>query len=168
MRQFLKISLCLILSNMIYFLLFFFFCLAVPPSFQRNGNPDSGIVSAGEVKDVILNNPISLYCETNAVPPPTLTWYKDGQLLTSSSRVLILPGTYALRRSSAWSWFVLVNLQRNSSIASVRTRFTRYQRIHFFIFYAPLKEIRFPQLLILFYLFFLNSKPHQFLLVFIS
>ncbi|XP_053542916.1 hemicentin-1 isoform X1 [Ictalurus punctatus] len=71
--------------------------IQVPPSFQRNGNPDSGIVSAGEVKDVILNNPISLYCETNAVPPPTLTWYKDGQLLTSSSRVLILPGGRVLQ-----------------------------------------------------------------------
>lgn len=41
---------------------------------------------------MILNNPISLYCETNAVPPPTLTWYKDGQLLTSNDKVLILPG----------------------------------------------------------------------------
>ncbi|MCJ8749980.1 hypothetical protein PDJAM_G00193750 [Pangasius djambal] len=71
--------------------------IQVPPSFQRNGNPGSGIVSAGEVKDVILNNPISLYCETNAVPPPTLTWYKDGQPLTSSSRVLILPGGRVLQ-----------------------------------------------------------------------
>lgn len=41
---------------------------------------------------MILNNPISLYCETNAVPPPTLTWYKDGQLLNSNDKVLILPG----------------------------------------------------------------------------
>lgn len=47
---------------------------------------------SGEAKDVIINNPISLYCETNAAPPPTLTWYKDGHPLTSSDRVLILPG----------------------------------------------------------------------------
>ncbi|KAK3506808.1 hypothetical protein QTP70_028372 [Hemibagrus guttatus] len=71
--------------------------IQVPPSFQKNGDSGSGILSAGEVKDVILNNPISLYCETNAVPPPTLTWYKDGQLLTSSSRVLILPGGRVLQ-----------------------------------------------------------------------
>lgn len=63
----------------------------------------SGIMSAGEVKDVVLNNPISLYCETNAVPPPTLTWYKDGQPLTSSSRVLIIPGKYTLHCSYAYS-----------------------------------------------------------------
>lgn len=47
---------------------------------------------SGEAKDVIINNPISLYCETNAAPPPTLTWYKDGRPLASSDRVLILPG----------------------------------------------------------------------------
>lgn len=48
---------------------------------------------SSEAKDVIINNPISLSCETNAAPPPTLTWYKDGRPLTSSNRVLILPGT---------------------------------------------------------------------------
>lgn len=47
---------------------------------------------SGEAKDVIINNPLSLYCETNAAPPPTLTWYKDGRPLASSDRVLILPG----------------------------------------------------------------------------
>ncbi|XP_053341492.1 hemicentin-1 [Clarias gariepinus] len=71
--------------------------IQVPPSFQRNGVSGSGMASAGEVKDVILNNPISLYCESNAVPPPTLTWYKDGQPLSSSSRVLILPGGRVLQ-----------------------------------------------------------------------
>lgn len=71
-----------------------FFLFSVPPNFNKPGGvggtspPGFG----GEVRDVILNNPISLYCETNAVPPPTLTWYKDGQLLTSADKVLILPG----------------------------------------------------------------------------
>lgn len=49
---------------------------------------------SGEAKDVIINNPISLHCETSAAPPPTLTWYKDGRPLTSSDRVLILPGKH--------------------------------------------------------------------------
>ncbi|EDM09581.1 hemicentin 1 (predicted) [Rattus norvegicus] len=52
---------------------------------------------SGEAKDVIINNPISLHCETNAAPPPTLTWYKDGRPLTSSDRVLILPGGRVLQ-----------------------------------------------------------------------
>uniref|UniRef100_A0A8C9DLV3 Hemicentin-1 n=1 Tax=Prolemur simus TaxID=1328070 RepID=A0A8C9DLV3_PROSS len=73
--------------------------IQVPPSFQKLweiGNMlDTG--RSGEAKDVIINNPISLYCETNAAPPPTLTWYKDGRPLTSSDKVLILPGGRVLQ-----------------------------------------------------------------------
>lgn len=68
---------------------------SVPPNFSRpggDGDTTSSPGFGGDVRDVILNNPISLYCETNAVPPPTLTWYKDGQLLTSNDKVLVLPG----------------------------------------------------------------------------
>ncbi|ELV11507.1 Hemicentin-1 [Tupaia chinensis] len=73
--------------------------IQVPPSFQKLweiGNMlDTG--RSGEAKDVVINNPISLLCETNAAPPPTLTWYKDGRPLTSSDRVLILPGGRVLQ-----------------------------------------------------------------------
>ncbi|KAM4861104.1 hemicentin-1 [Thomomys bottae] len=73
--------------------------IQVPPSFQKLweiGNMlDTG--RTGEAKDVIINNPVSLHCETNAAPPPTLTWYKDGQLVTSSDRVLIFPGGRVLQ-----------------------------------------------------------------------
>ncbi|XP_027560313.1 hemicentin-1 isoform X2 [Neopelma chrysocephalum] len=76
--------------------------IQVPPSFQRpyreweTGNTvDAGRV--GESKDVIVNNPLSLYCETNAVPPPVLTWYKDGSALSSGDKVLILPGGRVLQ-----------------------------------------------------------------------
>ncbi|XP_021098568.1 hemicentin-1 [Heterocephalus glaber] len=73
--------------------------IQVPPSFQKLweiGNMlDTG--RSGEAKDVIINNPISLYCETNAAPPPTLTWYKDGHPLTSSDKVMILPGGRVLQ-----------------------------------------------------------------------
>ncbi|XP_042370765.1 hemicentin-1 [Plectropomus leopardus] len=74
--------------------------IQVPPNFNRPGGFGDTTSSPGfvaDVRDVILNNPISLYCETNAVPPPTLTWYKDGQLLTSSDKVLILPGGRVLQ-----------------------------------------------------------------------
>ncbi|XP_032884067.1 hemicentin-1 isoform X2 [Amblyraja radiata] len=70
----------------------------VPPSFMKpeNSHDINGRALDGsrvvEFKDVVINNHISLYCETNAVPPPSLTWYKDGILLTSNGNVLILPG----------------------------------------------------------------------------
>ncbi|XP_055020737.1 hemicentin-1 [Boleophthalmus pectinirostris] len=70
--------------------------IQVPPNFN-NGDTTSLPGIDGDVRDVILNNPISLYCETNAVPPPTLTWYKDGRLLHSNSKVLILPGGRVLQ-----------------------------------------------------------------------
>ncbi|KFO28580.1 Hemicentin-1 [Fukomys damarensis] len=73
--------------------------IQVPPSFQKLweiGNMlDTG--RSGEAKDVIINNPISLFCETNAAPPPTLTWYKDSHPLTSSDKVMILPGGRVLQ-----------------------------------------------------------------------
>ncbi|XP_028259472.1 hemicentin-1 [Parambassis ranga] len=73
--------------------------IQVPPNFNRPGGVDttSNPGFGGDARDVILNNPFSLYCETNAVPPPTLTWYKDGQLLTSNDKVLILPGGRVLQ-----------------------------------------------------------------------
>ncbi|XP_019490993.1 PREDICTED: hemicentin-1 [Hipposideros armiger] len=73
--------------------------IQVPPSFQKLWEMGNmlDIGRSGEAKDVIINNPISLSCETNAAPPPTLTWYKDGRPLTSSDRVLILPGGRVLQ-----------------------------------------------------------------------
>ncbi|KAF1385466.1 hypothetical protein PFLUV_G00108060 [Perca fluviatilis] len=74
--------------------------IQVPPHFNRPGgvgDTTSSTGLGGDVRDVILNNPISLYCETNAVPPPTLTWFKDGHLLTSNDKVLILPGGRVLQ-----------------------------------------------------------------------
>ncbi|XP_069009305.1 hemicentin-1 [Embiotoca jacksoni] len=73
--------------------------IQVPPNFNRPGGVGDSTSPGfgGDARDVILNNPISLYCETNAVPPPTLTWYKDGHLLTSNDKVLILPGGRVLQ-----------------------------------------------------------------------
>ncbi|XP_040895666.1 hemicentin-1 [Toxotes jaculatrix] len=74
--------------------------IQVPPNFNRPGGVGDAMSPpgfGGDVRDVILNNPMSLYCETNAVPPPTLTWYKDGHLLTSNDKVLILPGGRVLQ-----------------------------------------------------------------------
>ncbi|XP_010130628.1 PREDICTED: hemicentin-1, partial [Buceros rhinoceros silvestris] len=76
--------------------------IQVPPSFQKlpkewEGGNTVGAGRGGESKDVIVNNPLSLYCETNAVPPPVLTWYKDGYRLSSTDKVLVLPGGRVLQ-----------------------------------------------------------------------
>ncbi|XP_077463990.1 hemicentin-1 [Stigmatopora argus] len=74
--------------------------IQVPPSFNRPTGIADTMSPSGfgvDALDVILNNPISLYCESNAVPPPTLTWYKDGQPLTSNGNVLIMPGGRVLQ-----------------------------------------------------------------------
>ncbi|KAG8436526.1 hypothetical protein GDO86_007581 [Hymenochirus boettgeri] len=80
--------------------------IQVPPNFPKLSglwvtSESSNGESSGEHKEVIINNPISLYCETNAVPPPTITWYKDGKLLTPNNRVFILPGGHILQIARA-------------------------------------------------------------------
>ncbi|XP_073439014.1 hemicentin-1 [Dendrobates tinctorius] len=75
----------------------------VPPTFLKLAgillNADSDVSRNGDNKDVIVHNPLTLYCETNAVPPPSISWYKDGQLLTSNDKVFILPGGHSLQIS---------------------------------------------------------------------
>lgn len=100
MAKILKLYLSSVFTLHAEMLLFFcfFFALArvsVPPIFNKPGEDADAATLPGvgaDLRDVIINNPMSLYCETNAVPPPTLTWFKDGQLMTSSDKVLILPG----------------------------------------------------------------------------
>ncbi|KAM6456551.1 hemicentin-1 isoform 2-T2 [Liasis olivaceus] len=82
--------------------------IQVPPSFRKpfGSWEDGDLLSRGQgggTKDVIANNPLSLYCETNAVPPPVLTWYKEGFPLSSSDKVLILPGGRVLQIPRAQS-----------------------------------------------------------------
>lgn len=79
----------------------FLFHLLVPPNFAKLSsillNAESSVIEkTGESKDVIVNNPFTLYCETNAIPPPTITWHKDGKILTSSDKAFILPGTLSM------------------------------------------------------------------------
>nr|XP_061831771.1 hemicentin-1-like isoform X1 [Nerophis lumbriciformis] len=74
--------------------------IQVPPNFSKPGGAGDSTSPFGfgvDARDVILNNPISLYCETNAVPPPTLTWFKDGHPLASNDNILILPGGRVLQ-----------------------------------------------------------------------
>lgn len=45
-----------------------------------------------EKQEVVIGHPISLSCESNAIPPPKLSWYKNGEKLTSADGVVLLPG----------------------------------------------------------------------------
>uniref|UniRef100_A0A3B3DLS4 Uncharacterized protein n=1 Tax=Oryzias melastigma TaxID=30732 RepID=A0A3B3DLS4_ORYME len=73
-----------------------------PPVFQRVTNREAawGLGHEGddheeemtEKKEVVLGHSVSLSCESNAIPPPKLSWYKDGRRLTSADGVVLHPG----------------------------------------------------------------------------
>uniref|UniRef100_M3ZDA5 Cell adhesion molecule-related/down-regulated by oncogenes n=1 Tax=Xiphophorus maculatus TaxID=8083 RepID=M3ZDA5_XIPMA len=71
-----------------------------PPIFQRVTNTEAawGLGHEGDnedrvqKRDVVLGNSVSLSCESNAIPPPKLSWYKDGRKLTSADGVMLHPG----------------------------------------------------------------------------
>ncbi|XP_058491292.1 hemicentin-1 [Solea solea] len=81
--------------------------IQVPPVFHRVTNreaawglgheDDNNNEDMVEKREVILGHPISLSCESNAIPPPKLSWYKDGRELTSVDGVVLLPGGQALQ-----------------------------------------------------------------------
>lgn len=89
---------------------------SVPPIFHRviNGaagfslgeregdeeDPD-GTEGMVERREVVLGHSISLSCESNAIPPPRLSWYRQGRQLTSSDGVVLLPGEWS--EMSFWS-----------------------------------------------------------------
>lgn len=51
---------------------------AVPPVINKNDIPGESLAPK-EVK-IKVNNTLTLECEAQAVPTPTLVWYKDGQV----------------------------------------------------------------------------------------
>nr|XP_020731255.1 hemicentin-2-like [Odocoileus virginianus texanus] len=59
----------------------------IPPSISKDD--PLGEVSVKEVKTKV-NSTLTLECECWAVPPPTISWYKDGQPVTPNLRVRIL------------------------------------------------------------------------------
>lgn len=83
--------------------------------FYREEDQDGEVT---EHRQAILDQPTALYCDTNTLPPPQLTWYKDGEPLSPSPGVLVLLGNgdghsvwgsggflqqlYGLRASVAW------------------------------------------------------------------
>lgn len=53
---------------------------------------DGGQEETAETREVVLGHPISLSCESNAIPPPTLNWFKDGRKLSPTDGSVVLPG----------------------------------------------------------------------------
>ncbi|KAG7241454.1 hypothetical protein INR49_025655 [Caranx melampygus] len=83
--------------------------IQVPPIFHRVTNREAawGLGHEGDnnsedlvdKREVVLGHPISLSCESNAIPPPKLSWHKDGRKLTSADGVVLLPGGQVLQIS---------------------------------------------------------------------
>lgn len=65
-------------------ILFFFSCPAVPPSI-RDSSGDSPVVIS-----VRVGKSVTLECHSNAIPPPTITWYKNGRLVAETANLHIL------------------------------------------------------------------------------
>uniref|UniRef100_A0A8C0N075 Hemicentin 2 n=1 Tax=Canis lupus familiaris TaxID=9615 RepID=A0A8C0N075_CANLF len=81
--------------------------IQVPPMFQKLGEASaafeipsreqearSGVM---EYREIVENNPAYLYCDTNAVPPPELTWYREDQPLLATDGVSVLQGGRVLQ-----------------------------------------------------------------------
>ncbi|XP_041098662.1 hemicentin-1 isoform X2 [Polyodon spathula] len=86
--------------------------IQVPPVFQRvNGRPaawelgeqeeeeegEKGEEEMTDLREVVLSSPVSLSCESNAIPPPRLSWHHDGKELSNTDRVRLLPGGHVLQ-----------------------------------------------------------------------
>ncbi|XP_068513036.1 hemicentin-2 isoform X2 [Anas acuta] len=79
----------------------------VPPLFQHQLSPseafeilyqeEDGDGEVTEHRQAVLHQPAALSCDTNSIPPPRLTWYKDGEPLAPGPGVLILLGGRVLQ-----------------------------------------------------------------------
>lgn len=56
----------------------------MPPSIKDRDSDSLSVVNIRE------GTSVSLECESNAVPPPVITWYKNGRIITESTHVEIL------------------------------------------------------------------------------
>lgn len=74
----------------------------VPPMFQKVGDAGADFeflsqaeeVRGGvtEYREIMENSPAYLYCDTNAVPAPELTWYREDQPLSAADGASVLQG----------------------------------------------------------------------------
>ncbi|KAK2508441.1 hypothetical protein MC885_016939, partial [Smutsia gigantea] len=67
----------------------------VPPSIKDHGSESLSVVNVREGMSV------SLECESNAVPPPVITWYKNGRMITESTHLEMLADGQTLHVNKA-------------------------------------------------------------------
>lgn len=90
----------------------------MPPLFQHQLSPseafeilyweEDGDREVTEHRQAVLHQPAALSCDTSAIPPPRLTWYKDGEPLAPGPGVLILLGNApAVKASPARGGWIL-------------------------------------------------------------
>lgn len=59
-------------------------CFSVPPSIRDSGG------DAPVVVNTLVGKSLTLECETNAVPTPSITWYKNGKVVSGSANLRVL------------------------------------------------------------------------------
>lgn len=62
-----------------HFFYFFNICLSVPPAIRSTGPAE---------KSVVLHTSISLQCVVSGIPPPSITWLKDGRPVDTTQEFL--------------------------------------------------------------------------------
>ncbi|XP_037392153.1 hemicentin-2 isoform X1 [Pygocentrus nattereri] len=90
----------------------FHITVQVPPVFSRINHSTSGWAQGErddqeewrgkdegltEKREVVLGRPVSLSCESNAIPPPRLHWYRNGRKLGSADGAVLLAGGQVLQ-----------------------------------------------------------------------
>ncbi|KAI4892791.1 hypothetical protein NFI96_028928 [Prochilodus magdalenae] len=90
----------------------FHITVQVPPVFHRTNYSASGWTleewdekeewretdeAVTEKREVVLGRPISLSCESNAIPPPRLRWYRNGRQLSGADGAVLLAGGQVLQ-----------------------------------------------------------------------
>ncbi|KAM5259263.1 hemicentin-2 isoform 1-T1 [Hipposideros larvatus] len=81
--------------------------IQVPPMFQNVGDATAASEflsreeeargGVTEYQEIVENNPAYLHCDTNAVPPPEFTWYREDQPLSATDGVSVLQGGRVLQ-----------------------------------------------------------------------
>ncbi|KAM5331532.1 hemicentin-2 [Glossophaga mutica] len=81
--------------------------IQVPPMFLKAGDASAAFESPSreeearggltEYREIVENSPAYLYCDTNAVPPPELTWYREDEPLSAADGVSVLQGGRVLQ-----------------------------------------------------------------------